>query len=115
MGCWLPVVGMGLLLILGACLSGGRGFIIWVSVTGGWDTALHYLAALFAVMTAAGEQRRVRSTNITAIFLIFVGFFALNLSSITVAGLLVYFAGKIRMQKLLWRKPIPQQQKLNSP
>ena len=107
-GCWLPLVWMGAMLVLSYSASGDHGFTIWASATGGVDTILHYVAALFAVMAAAGDQRRVGWTNAAALLVILVGLLALNLPLIIVAAVLVHCAGKIRMQKLLWPRPIPR-------
>jgi hypothetical protein len=108
LGCWMPLLWTIALSVI-AYHGEERKFAVWLIATGGVATLLHYVAALFAVMVASGEERHLAWTYAVALILVFVGLAAVNPVSILVTGVLGNCVGKIRMQKLLWPMPSPRQ------
>jgi len=104
-GCWMPLlwtVGLWCVVYLG---YKNYAFAIWVISAGSVALLLHFLAALFTVMAAYGEQRRLAYVKPVAWVLVIVGIMVLNPVSLTIAVQLNRYIGKIRMQKLFWPHP----------
>lgn len=103
-GSWLPLIWTTAAMALAASKDEDGFFIRYLAITGLLSAALHGVAALFALMAAAGDQRMIRFANITAVMLFFAGLFALNLLSCAIATVIVRTTGAIPMQKLLWSR-----------
>jgi hypothetical protein len=64
---------------------------------------LHFFLALLAVMASAGEDRIVSLTTVASVNCI-ASFFAFNLVSLVISGLVGHYTNKARMARILWTK-----------
>lgn len=104
LGCWLPLpwtAGASGLAI------GSSGFFYWLLATGGLITVLHFIVALFVVMTASGNEKSLKWVYLWSVILIFASLAALNPVSLVLSVGVGRRVDKIRMQKLLWRNAMP--------
>ncbi len=104
-GCWMPPLWTLGVALTASFLGATGGLIFWVIFAGAVATLLllHLIAALFAIMAAAGDQGRLTWTKVAAWTLVFVAPAALNPVSLWIALRLLHSIGKVRMQKLFWK------------
>jgi len=101
-GCWLPVIWMAGYQIYAYVAKDG--ILDWLLATGQITIFLHFLIALLAVLTATGQSHRLVWVYTLSIFLVIFALFALNPVSFIIAGGLIHYVSKVKMQKLLLPK-----------